>query len=48
MDVSIENIVIDSVKSLYDAELIDTKTMQEFEVLNSKPVSKLTPDQEIE
>lgn len=48
MDVSIENIVINSVKSLYDAGLIDLKTTQEFEVLNSKPAKDLTPDQEIE
>lgn len=45
MDISIENLVLDSAKSLYDAELIDATTMREFEALNSKPVKKLTPAQ---
>ena len=45
MDISIEKLVQDSAKSLYDAGLIDTTTMREFELLKMKPIKLFTAAQ---
>ncbi len=41
----IEKLVQSSAKSLYDAGLIDTTTMREFEILKTKPIKSFTARQ---
>lgn len=45
MKISIEKLVQDSAKSLYDADLIDVTTMREFEALRVEPIKGFSPRQ---